>query len=78
MKTTFAAFALALTMSVGAADLAERDADTVGMSADRLERITALTQRYVDEGKLAGVVSLVARDGAIVHFEAVGQRGRQR
>ena len=75
MKTTFAAFALALTMSVGAADLAERDADTVGMSADRLDRITALTQRYVDDGKLAGVVSLVARDGAIVHFEAVGQRG---
>ena len=75
MKILFAAFGLALTMSVGAADLAERDADTVGMSADRLERITALTQRYVNEGKLAGVVSLVARDGAIVHFEAVGQRG---
>ena len=46
-----------------------------GMSAERLERITAMSQRYVDAGQLAGVVTLVARDGKIVHFEAVGQRG---
>ena len=46
-----------------------------GMSADRLDRLTAMSQRYVDEGKLAGVVTLVARDGKIVHFESVGQRG---
>ena len=45
------------------------------MSAERLDLITATSQRYVDEGKLAGVVTLVARDGKIVHFEAVGQRG---
>ena len=46
-----------------------------GMSAERLGRITAMSQRYVDAGQLAGVVTLVARDGKIVHFEAVGQRG---
>ena len=45
------------------------------MSAERLDRITETTQRYVDEGKLAGVVTLVARDGKIVHFVPVGQRG---
>ncbi len=55
--------------------LIEALAGEAGMSADRLARITALAQRYVDEGKLAGVVTLVARDGRIVHFEAVGQRG---
>ena len=58
-----------------AADLREAPADEVGMSAERLDRITAMAQGYVDEGKLAGVVTLVARDGAIVHFEAVGNRG---
>lgn len=46
-----------------------------GFSSERLERITAITQRYVDEGKLAGVITMVARRGRIVHFEAVGQKG---
>ncbi|MXY55289.1 MAG: beta-lactamase family protein [Gammaproteobacteria bacterium] len=57
------------------AGLVEAPAGEAGMSAERLNRVTALTQRYVDEDKLAGVVTLVARDGKIVHFEAVGQRG---
>lgn len=57
------------------AGLIEAPASEAGMTAERLARVTALTQRYVDERKLAGVVTLVARDGKIVHFEAVGQRG---
>ncbi|MYA15848.1 MAG: beta-lactamase family protein, partial [Gammaproteobacteria bacterium] len=55
--------------------LVEAPAGDAGMSAERLDLITRTSQRYVDEGKLAGVVTLVARDGKIVHFEAVGQRG---
>ena len=58
-------------------DIHEAKASRAGMSAERLERITAMTQRYVDENKLAGVVTLVARDGKIVHFEAVGNRGAE-
>jgi CubicO group peptidase (beta-lactamase class C family) len=46
----------------------------VGMSAERLERITALGHRYVEEGKLAGIVTMVARHGQVVHFEATGIR----
>ena len=57
------------------AGLVEAPASEAGMSPERLNRVTALSQRYVDEDKLAGVVTLVARDGKIVHFEAVGQRG---
>lgn len=49
--------------------------DQVGMSQERLERVNAITQRYVDEGKLAGVITLVARHGKLVHFDVVGQRG---
>ena len=60
-----------------AADLMEGMPEDVGMSAERLERITAMTQGYVDEMKLAGVATLVARRGKIVHFEAVGQRGAE-
>ena len=55
--------------------LPETKAERVGMSSDRLERITQMTQQYVDEGKLAGVITMVARDGKLVHFEAVGNKG---
>ena len=46
-----------------------------GFSSERLERITKMTQAYVDEGQLAGVVTMVARHGKVVHFEAVGHKG---
>ena len=77
MRTLLASLLLVFSASAAAADLAEQDPASVGMSAERLDRITALAQRYVDENKLAGVVTLIARDGAIVHFEAVGQRGAE-
>ena len=57
------------------ADLVVAAPAEAGMSAERLDRITAMSQRYVDADQLAGVVTLVARGGKIVHFEAVGQRG---
>lgn len=47
----------------------------VGMSEERLARITDITREYVDEGKIAGVITMVARHGKLVHFEAVGSRG---
>lgn len=44
------------------------------MSAQRLARIRTAMQRYVDRGEVPGVVTLVARRGQVVHFEAVGHR----
>ena len=70
-----------LIFGVGAMDatmakpLPVAKAERVGMSSERLDRITAMTQKYVDEGKLAGVITMVARDGKLVHFEAVGNKG---
>ena len=51
--------------------------ETVGLSSERLARITALTKRYVDDGRIAGVVTLVARGGKLAHLEAVGQADRE-
>ncbi|HKC89076.1 MAG TPA: serine hydrolase domain-containing protein, partial [Blastocatellia bacterium] len=48
--------------------------EDVGMSSERLARIRAGMQRYVDSGMVPGVVTLVARRGRVVHFEAVGNR----
>ena len=46
----------------------------VGVSEDRLERVSEMMAKYVDEGKIAGAISLIARKGKVVHFEAQGQR----
>jgi len=46
--------------------------EAVGMSSERLARIEPAMQKYVDEGKLPGVITLVARRGKVVHFEAIG------
>ncbi len=46
--------------------------DSMGFSSQRLERINRVMQQYVDEKKLAGIVSLVARNGKIVHFDKFG------
>jgi CubicO group peptidase (beta-lactamase class C family) len=44
----------------------------LGFLPDRLARIGPAMQRYVDEGKVPNLVTLVARRGLIVHFEARG------
>ena len=49
----------------------------VGLSAERLERLTAALEAYVDEGQLAGSVTLVARRGRVAYLEAVGFRDRE-
>ena len=44
----------------------------VGLSAERLEHISSAAQGFIDEGQLAGAVTVVARRGKVAHFEAYG------
>jgi len=48
-------------------------AESVGLSSERLERLRAGMQRYVDDGRVAGLVSYVTRGGRVVHHEAFGK-----
>ncbi|HEX7036745.1 MAG TPA: serine hydrolase domain-containing protein [Pseudomonadales bacterium] len=82
VTVTFAALALltslhtltgALPAEAAAAPLPTVKPERVGLSAERLKRIDELTRRYVDEGKLAGVVTLIARHGKVAYFDAVGK-----
>ena len=50
------------------------DAHEVGVSAERLEQIPLAMQRYVDDGRVGGIVTMVARRGHLVHWNAVGFR----
>src|SRR5215471_5073569 len=46
--------------------------EEVGLSSARLGRIRDHLQRYIDAGKLAGTLTLVARHGKIAYFEPQG------
>src|SRR5262245_12686361 len=59
------------------ADLPLAKGETVGVSSKRLERIHQFIQGYMDRGQIAGAVTLVARRGKVVHFEAQGLRDRE-
>lgn len=46
--------------------------ESVGMSSARLGVITEVVREHIEAGDVAGAVTLVARRGKIVHFEAQG------
>jgi CubicO group peptidase (beta-lactamase class C family) len=48
-----------------------------GFSVERLARVDALLQRYVDEHEVAGAVALVLRNGQPVYEKAVGWADRE-
>jgi len=47
--------------------------ERVGLSGARLVKVDLLTQQYIDEGKLPGTVTMVARRGELAHFECHGK-----
>ena len=46
----------------------------VGMTHHTLALIRPAMQAYVDDGRVAGVMTMVARKGQVVHWDAVGVR----
>lgn len=48
--------------------------EEVGLSSERLARLTTQLDRYAENGELAGGVALVARRGQIAYLEAFGNR----
>ena len=57
---------------VAAADLQAAAPADVGLSADRLDQLAAGIQAMVDDGKLAGAVTLLARHGRIAFADTAG------
>ena len=55
-------------------DLPTASAESEGMSAERLARLNTGMKELVDNGRLAGVVTMVSRHGKVVEFDAVGKR----
>jgi CubicO group peptidase (beta-lactamase class C family) len=66
---------IAVPLVLGVCVLAEAQTvrpEQAGLSSARLERIDTLMEETIDAGALAGAVTLVARNGEIVHLEAHG------
>lgn len=68
----FALYSIAL-----AQDLPSAKPETVGLSSDRLERISTAVQRSIDDKRIAGAVTLVVRHGKVAWFKAQGMSDRE-
>ena len=70
--------ALALTLVATpvftAEDLPRAEPEAVGLSGSRLDRLTDAMHAYVEEGRLAGGVVIIARRGRVAYLESFGRR----
>jgi len=64
--------ALAAAFTVCAAGPAQADTLRNGFSVERLQRVDQLLDGFVGDGRVAGIVALVLRDGRPVYEKAVG------
>lgn len=67
-------FLAILPALASAGDIPRAKPEEVGMSTERLARIRPFMQRYIDQKLAPGAVTLVARKGKVIHFEAIGFR----
>src|SRR5215831_20951255 len=68
---------LVAALASGAQDLPTAKPESVGLSSERLERIAAKVQQAVDQKRIAGAVTLVARHGKVAWFKSQGALDRE-
>ena len=77
-KIIFSTFFCALFLSAAMAqEVPVVKPETVGLSSERLERIASTVQRSIDDKRIAGAVTLVARRGHVAWFKAQGMADRE-
>lgn len=70
---TLIAFSLAIfSVAVSADGLPAAAPESVGLSSERLSRVDALFESYIADGRMAGVVVAIARNGKLAHFRSLG------
>jgi CubicO group peptidase (beta-lactamase class C family) len=63
---------LFVSPAVAGPEIARAKPEEVGLSSERLQRLSTWADRLQAEGKISGAVTLVARKGKIARFEAQG------
>jgi CubicO group peptidase (beta-lactamase class C family) len=69
----FALCALAVALPAAAKEIPVVPPAKEGFSAERLKRLDAKMHSYVDSNDTAGVITLIARHGRMVHFDVYGK-----
>jgi len=64
------------TTTIWAQGLPTAKPEQVGLSSERLERVSRALRGEIEAGKFPGAVALVARKGQIVYFESFGVRDK--
>lgn len=64
--------ATSASAAIPAAVIPSVSPEDVGMSSERLLEIDAVMRKHIDAGTIQGAVTVVARRGRVVHFEAHG------
>ena len=73
MRTFATAITLVgLALPLSAASVSAAKPEEMGVSSERLRRIHQAVQRHIDDHDISGAVTLVARKGRVVHYEAHG------
>jgi CubicO group peptidase (beta-lactamase class C family) len=67
---------VAFTNHAWAQGLPTAKPEQVGLSSERLERVSRALRGEIEAGKIPGAVALVARKGQVVYFEAFGVRDK--
>jgi len=76
IRALFHLLALSLLATrLQAADINIIEPEAVGFSTDRLAKVTEFVEREIANENLVGTVTLIARHGKVVHFEAAGRYG---
>ena len=68
-------FIFFIVFNLSFAQLEKKDPEIVGVSSERLNRVSEISKNYVTEGKVPGIVTMIARKGKLIYFEAYGNRG---
>ena len=68
-------FILFVVFNLSFAQLDKVDPELVGVSLERLNRVSEISKNYVSDGRVPGIVTMIARKGKLIYFEAFGNRG---
>lgn len=76
-QLTLFSLAILLAQVLYADDLPMASPESVGVSSQRLENLSDAMQRYIDDNMLAGTVSLLSRNGKVIHLESQGWKNKE-
>lgn len=77
LSSVFVVLILAASVPVFGQELPAAKPESIGLSSERLNRISTAVQQSIDDKRIAGAVTLVVRRGHVAWFKAQGMMDRE-